>query len=367
MIQFCKPSITWREKLAVLRVLNSGDVSQGSAVQEFEKSFAKYVGAKHAIAVGSGTHALFLSLAALGVGPGDAVIVPSLTFTASASVILHAGAEIVFADVKPSDFCLDWNEVAELRKLKDNVKAIIAVDLTGNDSTEPDEMMPADLPIIVDSAHRIERNCHKYGQIRTYSFHGTKPITTGFGGMVTTDSDAVAEFIRIARMHGCFKAGWENGEINNSTKRYGYEVLFPGWKMNMSNIQAALGLAQLKRLDKMDARRQDIVDLYNHLLEPAGEPLETIHRHGLHLYPIFVNNRDKFLDLMHAAGIECSVHFKPLHTMTAYQAIKPLRPLKVTEWLGDRIVSLPLYPDLKHNDVYAICDQINETGLLLSH
>lgn len=358
MIPFCRPSITWREILAVVRVLWSGNLTQGTVVQEFEQEFAKYVGSKHAIAVGSGTDALYLSLAALGITTGDAVIVPSLTFTASASVILHRGAEVVFADVKAKDLCIDWDEVQELRKLKSNIKAVIAVDLTGNNSCKGAE--PKDIPIIVDSAHRIERGCHIPGQLRAYSFHGTKNMTTGFGGMVTTDDDEIASFIRIARMHGCFKRGWETGKIEDKTKRYGYEVIFPGWKMNMNNIQAALGLAQLKRLDRMNEARDRLVWAYNFFLN-LNKP-----RFGLHLYPIFVSDREAFLKAMEEAEIECSVHFEPLHKMQAYSDIKLLRPLKVTEWLGERIVSLPLFPDLDRLDVEYICQKIHQTNLLLS-
>lgn len=358
-IPFCKPSITWREKFAVLDVLGSGNLTQGSLVQDFENSFADYVGSKYAIAVGSGTDALFLSLSALRVGPGDAVIVPSLTFTASASVILHRGAEIIFADVSPKDFCIDWEEVRVLIGMKSNVKAVIAVDLTGNDAGKD---MAVGVPVIIDSAHRVERGCHQFGQIRTYSFHGTKNMTTGFGGMVTTDDEEVAKYIRLARMHGCFKAGWDKGEMNNVTKRYGYEVMFPGWKMNMNNIQAALGIEQLDRLDWINKQRQRCVERYNY-----GLRFElSVFRYGLHLYPIFVNERGKFLEKMEQAGIECSIHFKPLHTMEAYKDVTLHRPLKVTEYLGKHIVSLPLYPDLTNKQIDYICKKVNETYLLLS-
>lgn len=340
-------------------------------MQDFEQEFARYTGAKHAIAVSSGTAALFLLLKALGIGTGDKVIVPSLTFTASASVILHAGGEVVFADVDRETYCLDWDEVVKIKEDHIVPKAIIAVDLTGNDAlagrTEEHEEKLKGIPVIIDSAHRVERNCHESGQLRAYSFHGTKNMTTGFGGMITTDDDAIAKFLRLARMHGCFKHGWEKGEMDNAEKRYGYEVLFAGWKMNMNNLAAGIGLQQLRRLDEMNAQRARCVGLYNYRLK-LSRHFESYFpgRSGLHLFPVFVENRARFIEDMAAAGIECSIHFDPLHKMLAYKDALVPRPLTQTEWIGEHIVSLPLFPALSTSSIEFICTQIKKTGLLLS-
>jgi len=357
--------------IEVVSVLRSGQVSQGSKVVEFEEEFAEYTGAKFAIAVSSGTSALFLALKSLGIDRGDKVVVPSLTFTASAGVIKHCGADVVFADVDRKNFCINWGEVEELRVLA-KPKAIIAVDLMGNDAMEfYDKYKNPSLdkiPKIIDSAHTIFKNCHVRGQIRTYSFHGTKNMTTGFGGMVTTDDPEVAAYIRLARMHGCYKRGWEKGKLDNNARRYGYDVLFPGWKMNMNNIQAAMGVAQLKRLDWMNGQRRRVVNRYNfHLGWFTQEALNQYKfRRGIHLYPIFVKDREKFLDHMEEMNVSCSLHFEPLHKMEAYLDSPPIRPLKVTEWIGEHIVSLPLFPDLKNKDIDYICKAIKQSDQLIS-
>src|SRR3990167_7179373 len=236
-IPFYKPSITWREKLAIFKQMGTGDLTSGSKVEEFEEAFADYVGSRFAVAVSSCSDALFLSLQCLGVEKGDRGLVPSFTFSSSASSIIHAGAEPVFCDIETETFCLHEEDMK-----KEKPKTTIFVLYAGN---VPNWIHKYDKigRMIFDSAHLLERNCY-LGGLQCFSFHGTKNITTGFGGMIATNNEEWADWLRIARMHGCYKKDW--------THRYGYEVQFCGWKKNMNNLQAVMGIEQLKRLDSMN-------------------------------------------------------------------------------------------------------------------
>ena len=351
-IPFAKPFITRKERRAVDKVLRSGQLGAGKVVEEFEEQFAQYTGAKYAVAVSSGTAALFLSLKALGIKEGDRVGVPSITFTASASVIRHCNAIPVFTDITINSLTINTNPHLE----NPTIKALVSVALTGNPSmTMGGRGGPVNIPTIIDSAHKINKGCH-YGDLQTYSFHPTKNMTTGFGGMVTTDNEEYAKYIRKARRHGCIKYD-SNEPMNARSRRWGYDVEFCGWKMNMTNIQAAMGIEQLKRLDEMNRERQRCIDRYNKNL--------GFMRTGLHLYPVFVEDRERFMTLMELAGIQCSVHFQPLHKMKAYEDLYT-PDLPVTDWVGERIVSLPLFPQLKDHEIDYVCQKVKTSGLLIS-
>ncbi len=345
-IPFHKVFLGEEEKKAVCDVIDSGWISQGKKVEEFEKEFAKYTGAGYAVAVSSGTAALFLSLQSLGIKKG-LVGVPSLTFTASASVIKHSGLKPVFCDVDKQTLCLERFE-PDLAK---TLEAYIDVQLTGNKTP----WIETNLPVVFDCAHYLFRGCHRQGGTNCYSFHPTKNMTTGFGGMITTDDEEKAKWLRFARMHGCYKKEWiEQGQ---TAARWGYEVLFPGWKMNMTDMQAAMGIEQLKKLDYMNEEKKRCIDRYNENLGLSNE--------GLHLYPIFVENRAEFMKFMSEAGIECSVHFEPLHLMPAYET-ESKQQLPNTEWLGEHIVSLPLYVELSNEQIDYVCQKVKESNNLVS-
>lgn len=341
-IPFCKPSITWREKRAVFKVLDDGMITNGPKVDEFEEMFAEYVGSKYAVAVNCCTSALFLSLKYLDVKEGDEVIVPSLTFTASASTIRHCGATPLFCDVDMDTLCLNKVRYDEL--MKREPKAAVVVLLTGNLPAWSDSFERK----VYDSAHLIDRNCY-LGGLQCFSFHGTKNMTTGFGGMIATDDPLAAKWLRQARMHGAYKKDWDAG-LKQTTARWGYQVNFCGWKMNMNDIQAALGIEQLKRLDWMNKERRRCVERYNQNL--------GANKKGLHLYPYFPQDRPKFIEYMADNGIQCSIHFEPLHLMPAYRDVELHDTLETTEFIGKNIVSLPLYPTLKNKEIDYICEKI---------
>lgn len=348
-VPFCRPYITKRERRAVDSVLKSLQMGCGEEVSEFEKEFAEYVGSKYAVAVSSGTAALFLSLQAMGIKEDWNVIVPSLTFTASASVIRHSGATPVFCDVDRKTLCLDKEKV---RKVKDEIRVDAAVNvyLTGNDAED------LGIPTVYDAAHYLFRNCHR-GEFQTYSFHPTKNMTTGYGGMISLNSEKAYRYLLKARMHGCVKRGSEEA-LKGTARRWGYDVQFCGWKMNMNNIQAALGREQLKNLDYMNQGRVRCISQYNYGL--------GLNRVGLHLYPIFVEDREEFMEAMEEAGIQCSVHFEPLHKMTAYADLDVTEDLSNSEWIGKHIVSLPLFPKLTNKQIDYVCKKVRDSGLLIS-
>lgn len=349
-VPFSKPSVTEEEIQAVTKVLKSGWLTTGEITRDFEKKFAEYVGAKYAVAVNSCTAALSLSLKALEeyidpVEEGDEVIVPSLTFTATASIVTHCGAKPVFVDVEKDTFCLDPLLVFDAMTPK--TKAVIPVHLTGNTANSP-----YDGSVIIDSAHRIAKE-KSIADFTCYSFYATKNLTTGEGGMITTNYKDKAEWLRQARLHG-LSTGAENRYRGG---KWEYSVDFTGWKCNLTDIASAIGLVQLKKLPKMEKKRKKLIKRYNEAL--------GYERTGTHLYPILVEKRDEFMTKMREAGIGCSVHFLPLHLMPAYKDYKPSYPLPNTEFLGERLVSLPLYPDMIEKEQEYVIENTLKFGKLI--
>jgi len=335
MISFAKAIIEKEEMQAVNRVLASGWLTMGEETAQFENEFAKFVGADYAIAINSCTAGLFLSLKALGIGKGDEVIVPSLTFVATANVVLHVGATPVFADIRDDDWTLDANAVEKARTKR--TKAIIPVHYAARKA-----FIAYDLPVIEDSAHLIDKKCDS-GNITAYSFYVTKNMTTGEGGMITTKDKELAEWFKKARLHGLSKDAW---------KRYGwkgkwhYDAEFPGYKYNTTDLNSALGRVQLRRLPGLNEKRNKLVSYYNTFL--------GLNNTGNHIYPILVENRDKFMQYMNEKEIQCSVHFLPVHLMSAYKGYKAKLP--VTEYVGKHVVTLPLHPLLTKKDIVYIAD-----------
>ena len=336
-IPFAKMSITDEERKNVLVTLNSGWLTRGIKCKEFEEKFAEYVGAKYAVAVNSCTSALFLCLKYWQEAKKlnlKKIAVPSFTFTASASVIKHCGMDVVFKDVTEETYCLNPKQDFT------DCGGVITVHLTGNKAPTN---LGRDIEI-EDSAHRILRNTQGDNPV-CYSFYATKNLSTGEGGMITTNDADMASWLKLAMLHGSNKDGFARYANKASWK---YSIEFCGWKMNMTDMAAAIGLAQLKRLDEMNEWRQKWISLYNDNLGYKNT--------GLHLYPIFVKDRDEFMDYMvNVCGIHCSCHFLALHHMPAYQECSNTW-LPVTDRLSETEVSLPLYPNLNEAEVNYIID-----------
>jgi len=330
MIPFCKPSITWRERLAVDRVLRTPILTTGKVTKEFEERFAEYVGAKHAVAVSSCTIGLELAVRYHKV---KIALVPSFTFCATAQAVQNSGGQILFADIDPVSLCIDPGSEIVHSAMK-IVDTVIPVHLGGNLA-----FTAYPKTVIEDSAHRIERNqCQNSPNTVVFSFYPTKNMTTGEGGMICTNDTKEYEWYLKARSHG-----------RNKLMGSGYDVEFLGLKANLPDILSAIGLEQLKRLPKMTDKRNALVRQYNLALNKSWK--------GNHLYPLFVNGREKFIKYMADNGVQCSTHFSPLHLMTAYKKFSKFK-LPYTETLGKMQVSLPLFPDLKRRQVNKICELI---------
>lgn len=341
-IPFARASLGKEELKAIARVLDSGWLTMGEETVRFEEEFAKYVGAKYAVAVNSCTSALFLSLKALGIGSGDEVIVPSFTFPATVSVIVHCGATPVFADIRKKDFCMDQKSFEKV--LTKKTKAVIPVHYGGNRSE-----IKASVPIIEDSAHLIPKGGDSHNSFaRCYSFYATKNMTTGEGGMITTSDEKVVGWLRKARLHGLSRDAWKRYEVKS---KWVYEVEFPGYKFNTTDINSALGRVQLQKLDKFEKRRREVVNLYNKLL--------GLNNKGTHLYPILVEKRDDLFEYMKRNGVGCSFHFLALHKELAFKKYAKEK-LPVTEYVAQRVVTLPLDAVITDEEVEKIAYLINK-------
>ena len=343
-IPFSRADIGKEEIQAVTRVLKSGWLTMGAETHQFEEEFAKYVGAKYAVAVNSATSALFLSLKALGIKEGDEVVVPSFTFASSVSVITHCGATPVFADVKADDYMMDQKSLEKV--VTKRTKAVIPVHYAASRA-----VVTTKLPIVEDSAHFIpKKGDNKDSFSRCYSFYATKNMTTGEGGIITVNDEETADWLRMARLHGLSRDAWKRYEIGS---KWLYTVEFPGFKMNTTDISASLGRVQLNRLDSFQNKRKETVALYNKLL--------GLHNKGLHLYPIFIERRDDFFAYMQECKIGCSFHFTPLHLEPAFKQYAK-GSLPVTEYIGSRVVTLPLDAVITKKEVEYVCKKIKEFG-----
>lgn len=364
-VPFAPPAIGAEEIAEVIATLESGWLSTGPRVRRFEAEFAAYVGAAHAVALNSCTAGLHLALLAAGVGPGDEVITTPLTFCATANVIVHAGATPVFADVDPRTGTLA--PAAVEAALSPRTRAVIPVHYGG---------MPADvlairaisqpqgIVMIEDAAHCIEgiargRKVGAIGDFTCFSFYATKNITTGEGGMLTTASAEAAEWIRTASLHGMTRPAWTRHQIGRPAR---YDVVLPGFKYNMTDLQAAIGLHQLAQIEVNYARRAAIARAYDEAFAdlPLGRfaPPPAGSRHAHHLYMVLVDGRagitrDEAAERLAEAGVSTSVHFHPLHLHSYYRDRFGYSrgAFPVAEQLADTVLSLPLSPALSDAQV----------------
>lgn len=376
-VTFAPPSIGQREIDEVVATLQSGWLSTGPKVREFERQFADYLGVEHAIAVNSCTAALHLALLASDIGAGHEVVTTPLTFCATANVVVHTGATPVFADIDP----LTWNlsPDAAAAAVSGKTRAIIPVHYAGrpvNVAAFQRLALRNNLVLIEDAAHAVETVADgaKVGttaDFSCFSFYATKNLTTGEGGMLTTSSDRAAEFARIAALHGMSRNAWNRYGKGGSPH---YDVVMPGYKYNMMDLQAAIGLHQLASLHQHLERREAIFSLYDNALadlpltRPA--PVAPGDRHARHLYTVLVNpdsgwTRDGLVTAMAEAGITTSVHFRALHLHPYYAERFGFRRgmFPNAELVSDRTLSLPLSGGMTDSDACRVIDVLR--GLML--
>ena len=365
-LTFGRPQITEDEIAEVSDTLRSGWIGTGPKVKAFEQQFAEYVGTRHAVAVGSCTAALHLSLIVAGIGPGDEVITTPLTFCATANAILHVGAVPVFVDIDPETMNIDVDQIE--RAITPRTKAVVPVHFAGRPVDISGLRQIAEihgLIVIEDAAHAIEAvsNAGKVGvtgDLTCFSFYVTKNLTTGEGGMVTTERDDWAEKLRTYSLHGLSRDAWARFSKSGNAH---YQVLCPGFKYNMTDIQASLGLHQFARLQMNLVRRAEIwaryddafSDLPIHLpLPPAANTVNA-----RHLYTILIDHdgvgmdRDGFRDALHTMNIGSGVHYIGLHLHPYYEGLMDCRPedFPNTTYVSSRTLSLPMGAGLSDRDV----------------
>jgi perosamine synthetase len=374
-IPFHKPYITDDEISEVLDSLKSGWITMGPKTIRFEEKFKEYIGSSNAVSMNSCTACLHLALKAIGLEEGDEVIIPAVTFTATAEVITYFKAVPVLADVDEDTLNIDVTKIEE--KITYKTKAVIPVHY-GGQPCDMDEIMDIagryELAVIEDAAHAIpatykNRKIGTIGDITCFSFYATKSLTTGEGGMATTENGEWADKMRILRLHGISKDAWKRYTGEGS---WYYEVLEAGYKYNMTDIQSALGLAQLRKIDWMWERRKTIADTYNKYLSPLGEvttPLVKDHRESAwHLYVVKLNTemltigRNQFIEELRKKGIITSVHFIPLYRHPYYMKTFSYRAqdFPSSDSNYERIISLPIYPGMENEDVERVVEAVGD-------
>ncbi|PYX97834.1 MAG: UDP-4-amino-4,6-dideoxy-N-acetyl-beta-L-altrosamine transaminase [Acidobacteria bacterium] len=380
-LPFSAPWFGDEEKNEILQTLESDWITTGPRTKSFEKKFADYIGISEAVAVNSCTAALHLALAAIGVGPRDAVITSPLTFAATANVIVHQGAQPIFIDIDPETYNLDpdklvtfiqercrWDSGSgslRVKKTNKRVRAIIAVHYAGH-PCDMDKINACArefrLTVIEDAAHALGatyfgRNVGTLGDVGCFSFYPTKNISTGEGGMLTTKDPELAQRVRMLSLHGISRDAWNRYGPDGSWR---YDILEAGFKYNMTDLSAALGLHQLDKLPGFLRRRAELAKQYQSVL--AGLPLKhpTVLPEvdsAWHLYPVQVQSpwlsREQLIVSLRGANIGSSVHFIPLHLMSYYQRRFGYRlgDFPVAEGVFNQIVSLPFFPRMSDSDV----------------
>ena len=356
VVRFAPPAIGQAEIDEVVAALRSGWLSTGPRVTQFEQAFAAYVGAPHAVALNSCTAALHLALLALEVGAGDEVVTTPMTFCATANVVIHTGATPRFADIDP----VTWNlsPAAAAAAMTPRSRVVLPVHFGGRAADVAALRALADrhgAALVEDAAHAVEAVSQgaKIGataDFTCFSFYATKNLTTGEGGMLTTGSDAWAQFVRTASQHGISRDGWARYKTGGSPH---YEVLFPGYKYNMMDLQAAIGLHQLAGLEARLARRAAVWAIYDEGLAdvPLTRPAAVAARdvHARHLYSVLVTpdsgwTRDTLMARLADEGIAASLHFQALHLQPYYRDRYGFKPgmFPEAERVSAQVMSLPL-------------------------
>jgi dTDP-4-amino-4,6-dideoxygalactose transaminase len=374
-LPFHRADIGDEEIEAVVAVLRSGWLTSGPRVKEFESAFAAYIGVEHAVAVNSATAALHLGLEAIGVGPGDEVVVPTMTFAASAEVVRYLGARPVLVDCDSRTLTVRASDIEPA--ITPRTKAIMPVHYGGYvcDLDPILELASAHgVKTLEDAAHALPasykgRRVGGIGDLTAFSFYATKTLTTGEGGMLTTSDVAYADRARIMSLHGISRHAWNRYAAEGSWR---YDILEAGFKYNLTDIAAALGLVQLRRVEAMREGRARVVAAYDAAFSGIPE-IRTPARdewveHAWHLYPIRLQlprltiGRDTFIEALKGKGIGTSVHFIPLHLHPYYQANFGYRPDDFPNALAafEELVSLPVYPNMSAEEVDRVAQAVVE-------
>jgi len=379
-IPYGRQWITEEEIEAVARVLRSGWITQGPRIDAFEKALADTTGARYAVACSSGTAALHLICLALGLNKEDVVVTTPMTFLSTANAARFVGAKVAFCDIEPGTFNIDPKQLETVMKtVKGRKKVVIPVHFAG---------LPCDMERIRDLAEThgwliVEDGCHALGAVyrerrvgsladlTVFSFHPRKIVTTGEGGMVVTDREELAEKVRVLKFHGLSKDAW---------KRYGregtgqVEITIPGFKYNLTDIQASLGITQLARVDELNRKRGELAEIYDRELAGIEEilhprPPAYPHQNSHHLYIVFLDlervtvSRDEFVAELKERNIGTGIHFRAVHTQDYYrnQSGSGTGLLPGTEWASERLFSLPLFPAMTEDDVKDVASAIRDT------
>ena len=381
-IPFARPEIGEDEITEVTKVLRSGWLTTGPKTKQFEEDFSAFTGAHFAMGVNSATAGLHLALEALGVKEGDKVITTVHTFTATAEIIRYLGAEPIFADIDPVTYCISSDDVERLLKLHDGVKVVIPVHYAGQ-SCDMDRLLQLrstyGFRILEDAAHALPTTFNgkivgTLSDVTVFSFYANKTITTGEGGMVTTDDEAIAKRIKVMRLHGISKDAFSR--FQSTKPSWYYEVIAPGYKYNLTDIASAIGIHQLKKVYDFRDKRQAIVDIYNQNF--VGLPIicpkqvQTNDLHSWHLYVIQLEeeklniSRNEFIEQLAAAGVGASVHYIPLHQQPYWKETFDLKDadFPVSTKVSSCHVSLPNFPGMTKNEisfvVLAVKDILNK-------
>lgn len=378
-LPFSRPSIGEDAIESVAESIRSGWVAMGPKVTQFEKTISEYVGSKYAISMNSATAGLHSSVMAMGIGQGDEVITTPMTFASTVNAIILAGARPVLVDIDRHSLNIDVNKIEQA--VTPHTKAIIPVHFAG---------MPCDMDVIEEIAKKhnlmiIEDAAHAMGasykgsrtgsdkgrgHVAVFSFHPTKNITTAEGGIVCTEDEEIAEYLSVFRQNGMSKGAWNRYSSSGNTH---YDVPVPGLKYQMSDIQAAIGLSQLKQLDSFNRRRREICEAYEkELSDCPGISFQQSagyeHVHSRHIFPILVDtdtlkiDRDTFMQQMKERNIGTAIHYNAIHLFSGYAKAlgKKRGDFPEAEYVSDRILSIPLFPAMTDDDVAYCIDAIKE-------
>ena len=377
-LPFALPYVDEQEEQAVLEVLRSGWLTTGPKVRQFEQAFCEYTGAQHAVAVNSCTAALHLVLEAWGIGEGDEVITTPLTFCATIEAIEYVRATPVLADIDPNTGNVAPNQVE--RALTPRTRAVIPVHYGGLpcDMQELQTLAKGHtLKILEDSAHAIGaeyrgRKIGTIGDATAFSFYANKNLTTGEGGMITTNDAALADRCRVLSLHGISRDAWKR---YTATGSWYYEVEMLGFKYNLTDLQAAIGIVQLSKLDAMNQRRQQIAALYRQafsemdFVQPFPLTLPDDRTHVWHLFTILLNlerltiDRARFIEALRERQIGVSVHYIPIHYHPHYRRYGWRKgQFPHTEAYYERTISLPIYPGMSDADVARVIEAVHDVG-----